>query len=64
MTVLLDLNAVLDVVQNRDFEDAVVAGAAERGACDCIVTRNVADSFLGSPVRILTPEEFLGVLAP
>jgi predicted nucleic acid-binding protein len=46
-----------------DFEDAVVASAAERGGCDCVVTRNVAD-FRGSPVRALTPEEFLGVLTP
>ena len=41
-----------------DFEDAVVAAAAERAGCDCIVTRNVKD-FEGSPVTVLTPQEWL-----
>jgi predicted nucleic acid-binding protein len=41
-----------------DFEDAVLAAAAESARCDLIVTRNVAD-FGGSPVRPITPEEFL-----
>lgn len=41
-----------------DFEDAVVAAAAESAGCDKIVTRNVGD-FNGSPVPALTPEEYL-----
>jgi predicted nucleic acid-binding protein len=41
-----------------DFEDAVVAAAAESAGCTRIVTRNVAD-FSGSPVVAVTPEEFL-----
>ncbi len=41
-----------------DFEDAVVAAAAEHAGCACIVTRNVKD-FAGSPVPALTPQEFL-----
>lgn len=41
-----------------DFEDAVVASAAEAGGCDWIVTRDVAD-FDRSPVAAITPEEFL-----
>jgi predicted nucleic acid-binding protein len=41
-----------------DFEDSVVASAAEAGGCDWIVTRNVAD-FDGSPIAAVTPEEFL-----
>ena len=41
-----------------DFEDAVLAAAAERARCDLIVARNVADSG-GSPVQPITPEEFL-----
>lgn len=41
-----------------DFEGAVVAAAAERSGCSCIVTRNVRD-FEGSPVPVLTPHEFL-----
>lgn len=41
-----------------DFEDAVVASAAEAANCDAIVTRNIAD-FLGSPVPAVTPEELL-----
>jgi predicted nucleic acid-binding protein len=41
-----------------DFEDAVVAAAAESYSCTHIVTRNVRD-FRDSPVPALTPEEFL-----
>lgn len=41
-----------------DFEDAVVAAAAESAGCDAIVTRNVKD-FRDSPVPAWTPEEFL-----
>jgi predicted nucleic acid-binding protein len=41
-----------------DFEDAVVAAAAERSGCACIVTRNVKD-FTASPVPALTPQEYL-----
>lgn len=41
-----------------DFEDAVVAAAAESAGCETIVTRNVGD-FVGSPVPALTPEEYL-----
>jgi predicted nucleic acid-binding protein len=48
-----------------DFEDAVVASAAEATGCKLIVTRNVAD-FVPSPVPAVTPEEFLlaGEAAP
>nr|VFK57408.1 MAG: PIN domain-containing protein [Candidatus Kentron sp. TC] len=42
-----------------DFEDAVVASAAENAGCQWIVTRN-PKGFLASPVMALTPEEFLG----
>lgn len=41
-----------------DFEDAVVAAAAESSACTHIVTRNIRD-FCESPVLALTPEEYL-----
>nr|VFJ89450.1 MAG: hypothetical protein BECKH772A_GA0070896_100153 [Candidatus Kentron sp. H]VFJ90979.1 MAG: hypothetical protein BECKH772B_GA0070898_100133 [Candidatus Kentron sp. H]VFJ97302.1 MAG: hypothetical protein BECKH772C_GA0070978_100123 [Candidatus Kentron sp. H] len=41
-----------------DFEDAVVAGAAESAGCKWVVTRNPKD-FSASPVSALTPEEFL-----
>lgn len=41
-----------------DFEDAVVAAAAESAGCLSIVTRNVKD-FSASPVEALTPEEYL-----
>lgn len=40
----------------RDFEDAVVASAAEQAGCDRIVTRNV-DDFRHSPVIAVTPQE-------
>nr|VFJ72125.1 MAG: Predicted nucleic acid-binding protein, contains PIN domain [Candidatus Kentron sp. FW] len=41
-----------------DFEDAVVASAAESAGCQWIVTRNPKD-FFASPVAASTPEEFL-----
>lgn len=46
----------------RDFEDAVVVAVAESTGCDVIVTRNVAD-FIGAPLRVMTPDEFLLELA-
>lgn len=42
----------------NDFEDAVVAAAAESKACEVIVTRNIKD-FGDSAVFVVTPEEFL-----
>jgi predicted nucleic acid-binding protein len=45
-----------------DFEDAVTAAAAHRAGCDYIVTRNAKD-FRKSPVRCLTPEAMLPILA-
>jgi predicted nucleic acid-binding protein len=45
----------------RDFEDGVVAAAAEFSGCAQIVTRNVRD-FVGSSVPAVTPEEFLVML--
>lgn len=41
-----------------DFEDAVVAAAAESSGCQTIITRNVKD-FARSPVPAMTPEEYL-----
>lgn len=45
-----------------DYEDAVVACMAQREACAWIITRNVND-FKTSPVRAITPTDFLPVLA-
>lgn len=42
----------------KDFEDRVVAAAAESCGCDRIVTRNVKD-FQHSPVQAITPREHL-----
>lgn len=42
----------------KDFEDAVVAAAAESMGCSAIVTRNVKD-FTAAPVAALTPREYL-----
>lgn len=42
----------------EDFEDGVVAAAAESSGCRAIVTRNVRD-FRASPVTAVTPEEYL-----
>jgi predicted nucleic acid-binding protein len=41
-----------------DFEDAVVAAAAESAGCRAIVTRNASD-FRGSPVPAMHPEELV-----
>lgn len=41
-----------------DFEDAVIAAAAESAGCRLIVSRNVKD-FKDSPVQAVTPSEFL-----
>lgn len=44
-----------------DFEDAVVAAAAQATNCTTIVTRNVKD-FRLSPISALTPDEYLAEL--
>jgi predicted nucleic acid-binding protein len=46
----------------RDFEDALVAAAAESAAATHIVTRNTAD-FRRSPVKAVTPEDFMRLIA-
>ena len=43
-----------------DFEDALVAAAAESAGCGLVITRNVAD-FAASPVKALSPTEYLNV---
>jgi len=45
-----------------DFEDALIAAAAECADATHIVTRNTAD-FRKSPVKAVTPEEFVRLLA-
>jgi len=45
-----------------DFEDAVVACAAEAAGCSWIITRNEED-FGDSPVPAITPAEFLAYTA-
>lgn len=45
-----------------DFEDAVQASCAKRYHLDLIVTRNVKD-FANSPVKTVTPQEFLSRMA-
>ncbi|MCL2755270.1 MAG: PIN domain-containing protein [Oscillospiraceae bacterium] len=42
----------------KDYEDAMIMFCAERHDVDYIVTRNERD-FVGSPVQVLTPTEFL-----
>ena len=41
-----------------DFEDALIASIAQRCQMSYIITRNVKD-FSDSPVKAVTPEEFL-----
>jgi predicted nucleic acid-binding protein len=45
-----------------DFEDALIAAAAESAGATHIVTRNVSD-FRKSPVKAVTPEEFMRLVA-
>ncbi|MEN8164026.1 MAG: PIN domain-containing protein, partial [Acidobacteriota bacterium] len=45
----------------EDFEDAVVAAAAEAIHCDWVITRNVTD-FKASPISAITPKELAEVL--
>ena len=45
-----------------DFEDALIAAAAEAAEATHIVTRNTAD-FRRSPVKAVTPEEFVRLVA-
>lgn len=45
----------------KDFEDALIAAAAESAATH-IITRNTAD-FRRSPVKAVTPEEFVRLTA-
>ena len=44
-----------------DFEDAVVAAAAEAAGCDAIVSRNPSH-FPKSPVTVLAPKAALGLI--
>jgi predicted nucleic acid-binding protein len=46
-----------------DYEDALIAFAAQRQGVDFIVTRNKRD-FAHSPVPALTPEEFVELFKP
>ena len=43
-----------------DLENAVSASAARFGGCDYVITRDLK-GFRGSPVKCLTPEEFLAL---
>lgn len=63
MKVLLDLNVLLDVVQDRipHYRDSAEI-LAEAARCDYIITRNEPD-FLGSPVPVLSPTAFLAIPA-
>jgi len=45
-----------------DFEDAMIASLAESAEATHIVTRNTAD-FRRSPVKAVTPEDFVRLLA-
>lgn len=47
----------------KDYEDALLACCAKSWGADCIVTRNVKD-FAGSPVRALSPDDFLKTIPP
>lgn len=46
-----------------DYEDALIACSAQSVGADILITRNKKD-FKGSPVPVLTPEEFLRDFKP
>lgn len=46
-----------------DFEDAIIAQAAARNGIDFIITGNTKD-FANSPVRALSPEQFIELFKP
>lgn len=54
-----DMNAAL-ASNMTDFEDALVSAIAARCRMDYIITRNTRD-FRESPVKALTPQEFLNL---
>jgi predicted nucleic acid-binding protein len=54
--------AALDLAMD-DYEDALLACCAKNWEAYCIVTRNTKD-FATSPVRALTPEDFLKTMSP
>lgn len=45
-----------------DFEDAMIVALAESASATHIVTRNTTD-FRRSPVKVVTPEEFIRLVA-
>ena len=44
-----------------DFEDAVIAAAAQSAGCDAVITRDLK-GFRSSPVRVFTPEAAAPIL--
>lgn len=62
--VALDEQAVLHgmALGLEDIEDALVAAVAEKAQAEAIITRNTKD-FKRSPVRAITPKEFLSFWA-
>ncbi len=54
------LLAAARILGFTDYEDAVVAAAAQRAKCAYIITRNTGD-FANSPVPAVTPGEFLAL---
>ena len=54
-----DVNAAI-ASNMTDFEDALVSAIAARCRMDYIITRNTWD-FRESPVKALTPQEFLNL---
>ena len=56
------IDKALDNNDITDFEDAIQYACAESVGADCIVTRNTKD-FGNCPIKAVTPEEFLELLA-
>lgn len=45
----------------KDFEDAMQVSTARSAGADVILTRNIRD-FKNSPIRVLTPSQFLSTI--
>ena len=61
-TTAVDIKTAL-ALNMSDFEDGVIAAIAKRERADYIISRNEAD-FANSPVPVLNPSHFLGLISP
>ena len=51
------------IIENNDYEDAIMISSSVRTNMDCIITRN-PKHFKTSPIPVYSPEVFLELLKP